>query len=772
MSSKNYKGSDESIIRRKGINTSSHTSKEIENGSSGQIKTLGNLKVKNSKKRAPRSTNLPIPNKEQQDIINKVLKGYNVVVNADPGVGKTRNVFQIANSMPNIRIAQITFNRNLKMDVKKDAYVYKIPSLCANDIYTYHSFALHNYGAQDAVTDEGIIRILEQRLKPVKELSIDLLVVDEMQDMRDILCLFILKVIEDIYKCTKKYPQLIFLGDQNQGVYEFLGSRVAYLTQAHNIFNTHEFSHMRLRFSYRLTDQIAAFVNNYALGEKRIMTDRKGPKVRIMTRSAFGKPAHTIAWDIRRAMAKYQLGNGDIAVIFPTLHNKSGLRTRPNLPFIPQDLENLLVSKGHKVFYPTSDDQELVDNVIYGKIVFSTPHQAKGRGWPYVFIANIGGSYCDMFKLSHPEILPSPIYVGLTRSSLVLTVWMNDSIPPWAKMTRSELYNTSYSKLIEDQPVLEDVTYDPDIREKTAKISVTRLCTYLSSNLTQELDELISPMFEVVTEKSSVIKIPSNIKISKIIEYQNESGDIVDEKEYFTWEYVADKTGNAILHIYDLYEQLNGGDTWLVQRCRELTQLGKNNEHYKLLESQIGKDMKLSSVTNVTAASSIVDHYDASTLSSPTIIDNFDWIEKSKARRAVKRLQEVLNSKNLVREHVIEQEIDVKDSDPIVLVGRIDAITKSCVWEFKFVDHVSTEHKLQLLLYWWIWDSIAEEREKTFHLYNIKDGEDYVLHPNKKIITKVLVKLIRNYQDEKISESPTETVSLIREGMKKYKIRK
>ena len=105
-------------------------------------------------------------------------------------------------------------------------------------------------------------------------------------------------------------------------------------------------------------------------------------------------------------------------------------------------------------------------------------------------------------------------------------------------------------------------------------------------------------------------------------------------------------------------------------------------------------------------------------------------------------------------------------------MGRIDAITKSCIWEFKFVDHVSTEHKLQVLLYWWIWDRIVEDREKTFHLYNIKDGEDYILHPSRKIITKVLVKLIKNYRDEKISESATETVSLIREGVKKYNIRK
>jgi hypothetical protein len=62
----------------------------------------------------------------------------------------------------------------------------------------------------------------------------------------------------------------------------------------------------------------------------------------------------------------------------------------------------------------------------------------------------------------------------------------------------------------------------------------------------------------------------------------------------------------------------------------------------------------------------------------------------------------------------------------IQLRGRLDAITTDSVWEFKCVDYLSIEHKLQLIVYYWMWKKAHMSNiygEKKFYLTNIKSGQ-------------------------------------------------
>ena len=100
----------------------------------------------------------------------------------------------------------------------------------------------------------------------------------------------------------------------------------------------------------------------------------------------------------------------------------------------------------------------------------------------------------------------------------------------------------------------------------------------------------------------------------------------------------------------------------------------------------------------------------------------------------------------------------------IQIKGRIDAICSDCVWEFKCVDYLSIEHKLQLIIYYWIWNkSILPEKygSKMFCLLNIKSGQILKLDTNKKFIIDQIVEILLHdkYSEKKNSQTfPSHTM--------------
>ena len=74
---------------------------------------------------------------------------------------------------------------------------------------------------------------------------------------------------------TKSNPRIIIMGDRFQAIYEFKGANVKFLTLADKIWNI-DFEKLNLSTSYRLTNQIAWFVNKIMLGKNRIKTIKSG----------------------------------------------------------------------------------------------------------------------------------------------------------------------------------------------------------------------------------------------------------------------------------------------------------------------------------------------------------------------------------------------------------------------------------------------------------------------------------------------------------------
>ena len=66
-------------------------------------------------------------------------------------------------------------------------------------------------------------------------LAFDILVVDEAQDMTHVYFMLLHKFIQD---CGRKF-QLLVLGDKKQGLYEFKGADIRFLTLAHSCWHNH-----------------------------------------------------------------------------------------------------------------------------------------------------------------------------------------------------------------------------------------------------------------------------------------------------------------------------------------------------------------------------------------------------------------------------------------------------------------------------------------------------------------------------------------------------
>ena len=276
----------------------------------------------------------------EQELI--IESNNHIMVDAVAGSGKTTTILHMALRYPQTNIMQITYNNMLKREVRRKVNRLAIKNM---SIHTYHSLAVRFY-EESAYTDEEIKKILQFN-KPIKQIEtkpIDILLIDETQDMAQDYYNLVRKFIYD----TKSNPRIVILGDKFQAIYEFKGANVKFLTLADKIWNI-EFEKLDLTTSYRLTDQIAWFVNKVMLNKHRISTVKTGPSVDYYVANSYNiyrKLGKQI-----RSMIKFEgIKEEDIFILSPSIKSLEP-------PF--KKLENYLVKHGHKCTTPVSDDTKL-----------------------------------------------------------------------------------------------------------------------------------------------------------------------------------------------------------------------------------------------------------------------------------------------------------------------------------------------------------------------------------------------------------------------------
>ena len=101
--------------------------------------------------------------KEQQNAIDSILNGNNVVLDAVAGSGKSTTVIGLARQVPkNIQILQLAYNAVLRKEVKLKLKEREIKNV---KVHTFHSLAVKYY-LLSAHTDTGINQIIKEDMRP------------------------------------------------------------------------------------------------------------------------------------------------------------------------------------------------------------------------------------------------------------------------------------------------------------------------------------------------------------------------------------------------------------------------------------------------------------------------------------------------------------------------------------------------------------------------------------------------------------------------------
>lgn len=77
--------------------------------------------------------------------------------------------------------------------------------------------------------------------------------------------------------------------------------------------------------------------------------------------------------------------------------------------------------------------------------------------------------------------------------------------------------------------------------------------------------------------------------------------------------------------------------------------------------------------------------------------------------------------------------------------ARADLVTEQSLWELKCTSQLTLEHKLQLVIYAWLYECRYElhKKKKDFHLFNIKTNEHLKLDASMDQLTKIIIEIIK-----------------------------
>ena len=628
---------------------------------------------------------------EQLNIVKLLVdENKNVRVDAVAGSGKTTTCLHLAKYLQekgtnNGHVLVITYNRKLRLESKQRALKLDIFNI---DFHTYHSSAGTFYGVKYGSSYDGNVNGIVEKNAPIKHINkYHTIVLDECQDMTPLLYYYSKKLIKDLTD-NGNVLNVLIIGDSKQEIYSYMGSDFRFLTLSHILFER-EFVDCTLSTSYRLTKEIAKFVN-YNLGYNRIKT-AKSDNDNIKVTLFCGKNQYGYTNEII-SMLKLLFNEGykedDIFILSDSVKTNPNKRDRPVI-----NLANTISKRLNKPIYrPVSDDIEINSDEIKGKILVSSYHQSKGMERNIVIVYNYSHEYFKYGKSNsinsgnvNPLQCPNEMYVALTRSLKYLFVIGDIYYPPW--ISKYIPNNNDFVIFKGNNPSVTKFEQSEDF--VPSELTTTQLTDHLSSSIMIECEKRLKDMFKHYKsdKKYHLIDICDNIKIK--------------HNENELTEGVSDLNGILIPTYYE-YKKSN------------------KSTIFDYLYGNSEKELKFP-VNNIKNLITMVIKYEKETsgYSNRNIqIDEKyrDWILHYQLNESSKRLGDFIDNYSKFDFEYPTSRLYCNTN----IIGRIDGLSDNDIWEFKCVKNLTTQNKLQLIIYAWL---LNNKKFKMGYLLNIKTGE-------------------------------------------------
>ena len=169
-------------------------------------------------------------------------------------------------------------------------------------------------------------------------------------------------------------------------------------------------------------------------------------------------------------------------------------------------------------------------------------------------------------------------------------------------------------------------------------------------------------------------------------------------------------------------------------------------------------------------------------------IDEYDWISEQVINDCLERLDSIIGiemtgenplviSECTIIHHSME-DLHTKIDQTLApffpenmrfrFSAIVDLITESSVWELKCTSEISMDHKLQVIVYAWIW-TMLDKPVKDFKILNIKTGEIVLMNYEPTELTNIVVALLKGKYEDIIPKSDEVFLCDVTTVCKQYK---
>lgn len=652
---------------------------------------------------------------EQLKII-ELLKNSNIMVDAVAGSGKTTTSLNIAKKYNDLNILILTYNARLKNETRAKIKLNNIINL---EVHSYHSFCVKYYD-HGAFTDKKIREIIKLNLESKStKFSYDIIIIDECQDMTPLYYSLVKKII----KTCKSPPRLCVLGDKFQSIYDFNEADNRFLLYANKIFypkSNKKWVKCPLSYSYRLTKNIADFVNYCMIKEQRIKTVKNNDyKPDYVICNVFdNKPLEIVEKYLERGFQP-----DDFFILAPSIKSvKSPVR----------QLENEIKRKYDiPIYVPNSEEEVITNSIIENKMVISTFHQTKGLERKIVLVFNFDDSYFKYYKKNNNSLLCcNELYVAATRASEHLVLfhhyenWFMDflDVNELSKYTNLEFEVDKYTFFKKNK---REVKKNDDTFK--LKTSPTNLIKHLPSSVIDKCMDFFK-VVKIRESNTNKINIPTTISNKKNKTNENIS-DINGTAIPLYFEYLIKKyirisdyiPENENITLYNnnlnLIKQNHQQEQKSIIHGFEIEQDGPVMSINEIINSISKKKLKINQLLYLTNRwLSFTNGY----LYKIKQIEkeDYNWLTKEMLNEAINNLKSLNMSNNIIFENKL-----ILSIDNIIMCGFVDCIdlNNKIVYEFKCVDKIDDSHFIQLAIYALMINNV----NMKYYLYNILNNEMY-----------------------------------------------